>query len=108
MAKNGSEMPPEPFFSGRSDGRRIRDGGRPMMLKRSRRLVFVAAVAVHAALATPAFGAECNGVTSPDTVRIGGTDLENLGLGPGFLPPYPSPAKASVHPIELFVSKGST
>ena len=52
-----------------------------MSLKRSRLLVSVAAVAVHAALATPTFGAECNGVTAPDTVTIGGSDLVLNGMG---------------------------
>jgi hypothetical protein len=41
----------------------------------------VAAVAVHVALAAPTFGAECNGVTAPDTVQIGGSDLVLNGMG---------------------------
>jgi Chalcone isomerase-like len=49
--------------------------------KRSRLLVCVAAFAAHAALATPTFGAECNGVTAPDTVTVGGSDLVLNGMG---------------------------
>jgi len=52
-----------------------------MMSKYSRLLVSVAAIAVHAALATPAFGAECDGVTAPDIVKIGGSDLVLNGMG---------------------------
>ncbi len=52
-----------------------------MSLKRSRLLVSVAAFAVHAALAAPAFGAECIGVAAPDTVTIGGSDLVLNGMG---------------------------
>ena len=51
------------------------------MLERSRLLVSVVAVAVHAALATPAFGAECDGVTAPDTVKIDGSNLVLNGMG---------------------------
>jgi len=51
------------------------------MLERSRLLVWVAALAAHAALATPTFGAECNGVTAPDTVTVGGSDLVLNGMG---------------------------
>jgi Chalcone isomerase-like len=51
------------------------------MLKRSRHLVTAGAVAVLAALATPAFGAECNGITAPDTVTIGSSDLVLNGMG---------------------------
>ena len=51
------------------------------MLERSRLLLSVVAVAVHAALATPTFGAECNGVTAPDTVTVGGSDLVLNGMG---------------------------
>jgi hypothetical protein len=50
-------------------------------LKRPRLLVSVAAFAVQAALATPTFGAECDGVTAPDTVKIGGSDLVLNGMG---------------------------
>jgi len=57
------------------------DGWRSVMLKRSRLVVSIAAVAVHAAFATPTFGAECNGVTAPDTVKIGGSDLVLNGMG---------------------------
>ena len=52
-----------------------------MSLKRSRLLVSVAAFAVHTALATPVLGAECNGVTAPDTVTIGASDLVLNGMG---------------------------
>lgn len=52
-----------------------------MMLKRSRLLVSVVALAVHAALATPSFGAECEGVTAPDIVKIGDWDLVLNGMG---------------------------
>jgi hypothetical protein len=51
------------------------------MLKRSRHLVPAGAVAVIAALATPAFGAECNGIAAPDTVKIGSSDLVLNGMG---------------------------
>jgi hypothetical protein len=51
------------------------------MLKRSRHLVPAGAVAVLAALATPAFGAECNGITAPDIVTIGSSDLVLNGMG---------------------------
>ena len=51
------------------------------MLERSRLLVSVVAVAVHAALATPTFGAECDGVTAPDTVKIDGSNLVLNGMG---------------------------
>jgi hypothetical protein len=51
------------------------------MLKRSRFLTSFAVVAVHAALATQAIGAECNGVTTPDTVTISGSDLVLNGMG---------------------------
>jgi hypothetical protein len=51
------------------------------MLKRSRLLVSVAAVAVHAALAAPAFSAECIGVTAPDSVKVGSSDLVLNGMG---------------------------
>lgn len=51
------------------------------MLKRSRHLVPAGVVAILAALATPAFGAECNGVTTPDTVKIGRSDLMLNGMG---------------------------
>jgi len=36
---------------------------------------------VHAALAAPAFGAECSGVTVPNVVTIGGSDLVLNGMG---------------------------
>ena len=51
------------------------------MLERSCLLVCVAAFAVHAALATPTFGAECDGVTAPDTVKIDGSNLVLNGMG---------------------------
>jgi hypothetical protein len=51
------------------------------MLERSRLLVCVAAFAAHATLATPTFGAECNGVTAPDTVTVGASDLVLNGMG---------------------------
>jgi Chalcone isomerase-like len=51
------------------------------MLKRSRHLVPAGAVAVLAALATPAFGAECNGITAPDILTIGSSDLVLNGMG---------------------------
>ena len=51
------------------------------MLEGSRLLLSVVAVAVHAALATPTFGAECDGVTAPDTVKIDGSNLVLNGMG---------------------------
>jgi len=50
-------------------------------LKRSPLLASVATFAVHAALAAPAFGAECSGVTVPNVVTIGGSDLVLNGMG---------------------------
>ena len=52
-----------------------------MRLKRSPLLASVATFAVHAALAAPAFGAECSGVTVPNVVTIGGSDLVLNGMG---------------------------
>ena len=36
---------------------------------------------MQAALSPPTFGAECNGVTAPDTVKIGDSDLVLNGMG---------------------------
>ena len=51
------------------------------MLKCSRLLISAAVVVMQAALSPPTFGAECNGVTTPDTVEIGGSDLVLNGMG---------------------------
>lgn len=49
------------------------------MFHRLRVLISIAAIAVS--LAAPAFGAECNGITTPDTVNIAGADLVLNGMG---------------------------
>jgi hypothetical protein len=51
------------------------------MIKRLCLLACVPAVAVQVMLAAPSFSAECNGVTAPDTVNIGGSDLVLNGMG---------------------------
>jgi hypothetical protein len=51
------------------------------MLKRPRLLAVVAAIAVQVVLAAPAFGAECIGITAPNNVKVGGSDLVLNGMG---------------------------
>ena len=50
-------------------------------MKRLRFLACVAAIAAIVVLAAPALSAECIGVTAPDSVKVGGSDLVLNGMG---------------------------
>ena len=51
------------------------------MLKRARLTAFVATLAAPALLGSPAFSAECIGVTAPDSAKVSGADLALNGMG---------------------------